>query len=123
MEKKKWLTTDYPEIIFEDNEVGRLKKKLWDASDAEIEKILEEYEIPSESELGKGYTYIQSTPRAVAIEKRKKNDIVFVPIGVTENHGMHNNTGFDSWVNPHIMVPFMVASPIRVMTIRAPPKQ
>jgi len=27
MEKKKWLTTEYPEIIFEDNTVGRLRKK------------------------------------------------------------------------------------------------
>jgi len=26
MDKKKWLTTDYPEIVFEDNTVGRLKK-------------------------------------------------------------------------------------------------
>lgn len=78
--------------------VGRLKKKLWDTSEAEIGKILEEYEIPSESELGKGYTYIQSTPRAVAIEKRRKIDIVFVPIGVTENHGLHNNTGLDTYM-------------------------
>lgn len=28
----KWLTTDYPQIVFEDNTVGRLKKKIWDAS-------------------------------------------------------------------------------------------
>ncbi|MFP4212350.1 MAG: 3-dehydro-scyllo-inosose hydrolase [Alkalispirochaeta sp.] len=98
MEKKKWLLTDYPEIIFEDNEVGRLKKQLWDASKEDIEKILKDYDIPSESELGKGYTYIQTTPRAVAIEKRKKNDIVFIPIGVSENHGMHNNTGLDTYM-------------------------
>ena len=35
MERKKWLTTDYPEIIFEDNTVGRLKKEVWDASEQE----------------------------------------------------------------------------------------
>ncbi len=28
----KWLTTDYPQIVFEDNPVERLKKKIWDAS-------------------------------------------------------------------------------------------
>jgi len=26
-----WLTTENPAIIFEDTEVGRLKKKIWDA--------------------------------------------------------------------------------------------
>jgi hypothetical protein len=46
---KKWLLTDYPEIIFEDNEVGRLKKKIFDAPMSEIEEILKKYEIPSES--------------------------------------------------------------------------
>ena len=53
MERKKWLTTEYPEIIFEDNTVGQLKKEVWDASEAELDAILAEYEIPSPSELGK----------------------------------------------------------------------
>lgn len=97
-ERKKWLTTEYPEIIFEDNAVGRMKKELWDASDEEIDKILVEYGIPSASELGVGGTYIQNTPRAHCIEKRKKNDIVIIPIGCSENHGMHNNTGLDTFM-------------------------
>jgi creatinine amidohydrolase/Fe(II)-dependent formamide hydrolase-like protein len=100
---KKWLTTDYPEIIFEDNEVGRLKKQLFDASPAEIDQILADYEIPSPSELGKGGSYIQTTPRAVAIENRRKNDIIFVPIGCTENHGMHNNSGLDTFMVTQIL--------------------
>ena len=95
---KKWLTTDYPEIIFEDNEIGRMKKKIFDASDKEIAEILEEYEIPSESELGKPGCYIQNTPRAIAVEKRRKNDIVFIPIGCTENHGDHANSGLDTFM-------------------------
>ena len=37
---KKWLPTDNPAIIFEDNTVGRLKNNL-DASEDEIDKILE----------------------------------------------------------------------------------
>ncbi len=100
---KKWFTTDNPAIIFEDNEVGRLKKEIWDASDEEIDKILEEYGMPSESELGKAGTYIQNTPRAQAIEKRKKNDIVFIPIGCTENHGLHANTGLDTFMVTQIL--------------------
>jgi creatinine amidohydrolase len=95
---KKWLTTDYPEIIFEDNEIGRMKKKLFDASEKEIDDVLEEYEIPSESELGKSGCYIQNTPRAIAVEKRRKNDIVFIPIGCTENHGDHANSGLDTFM-------------------------
>jgi creatinine amidohydrolase len=94
----KWLTTDYPEIIFEDTEVGRLKQEIWNASMPEIDKILADYEIPSPPEYGKAGTYIQNTPRAHCIEKRKKNDIVLIPIGCTENHGMHQNSGLDTFM-------------------------
>jgi creatinine amidohydrolase/Fe(II)-dependent formamide hydrolase-like protein len=103
MNKKKWLTTDYPEIVFEDNTVGRLKKEIWDASEAEIDAILAEYEIPSPSELGKVGCYIQNTPRAQCIEKRKKNDILFLPIGCTENHGIHANSGLDTFMVTQIL--------------------
>jgi creatinine amidohydrolase/Fe(II)-dependent formamide hydrolase-like protein len=102
-EKKKWLLTDDPAIIFEDTAVGRLKKEIWDASEKEIDAILNEYGIPSESELGKAGTYIQNTPRVKVIEKRKKNDIVFVPIGCTENHGLHANTGLDTFMVTQIL--------------------
>ena len=100
---KKWLLTDNPAIIFEDNTVGRLKKQIWDASKEEIDKILEEYGIPSESELGKAGCYIQNTPRHKVIEKRRKNDIVFVPIGCTENHGLHANSGLDTFMVTQIL--------------------
>jgi len=100
---KKWLLTNNPAIIFEDNEVGRLKKQIWDASEEEIDAILEEYGIPSESELGKAGTYIQNTPRHKVIEKRRKNDIVFVPIGCTENHGLHANSGLDTFMVTQIL--------------------
>ncbi len=95
---KKWITTEDPGILFEDNEVGRMKKEVWDMTEEELDKVLEEYGVPSESELGKAGTYIQNTPRAIQIEKRRKNDIVFVPIGCTENHGLHNNTGLDTFM-------------------------
>jgi len=35
-----WITTEHPAIVFEDSEVGRLKKRIWDASEAEIDAIL-----------------------------------------------------------------------------------
>ena len=95
---QKFLTTQYENIFFEDNKVGRLKKRLWDASEDEIEKILKEYEIPSASELGKAGCYIQNTPRVKVIEKRRKNDIVLVPVGCTENHGIHSNSGLDTFM-------------------------
>jgi creatinine amidohydrolase len=99
----KWLLTDDPAIKFEDNTVGRLKKQIWDASEEEIDAILAEYEIPSPSELGKAGTYIQNTPRSKNIEKRRKNDIVFVPIGCTENHGLHANSGLDTFMVTQIL--------------------
>jgi len=95
---EKWFTTDHPRIVFEDNEVGRLKKEVFDASEDEIDKILEEYGVPAPSELGKGGSYIQNTPRAICIDKRKNNDIVLVPVGCSENHGMHANSGLDTFM-------------------------
>lgn len=95
--EQKWLFTDNPAIFFEDSRVGRMKKEIWDASETEIDAILEEYGIPSSSELGKSGCYIQTTPRNRQIEKRRNNDIVFVPIGCTENHGIHANSGLDTF--------------------------
>ncbi len=95
---KIWLTTDNPAIIFEDNTVGRMKKELWDASKEEIDEVLAEYEIPSELEMGKAGTYIQNTVRDQVIKNRRKNDIVFIPVGCTENHGVHNVSGLDTFM-------------------------
>ncbi len=103
MSESKWLKTEYPHIIFEDNSVGRLKKEIWDASDAQIDEILAEYDIPSASELGKAGCYIQNTPRHKCIERRRKNDILFLPIGCTENHGRHANTGLDTFMVTQIL--------------------
>ena len=103
MEKKKWLLTEDPAIIFEDTSVGRMKKEVWDMTEAQLDAELEAYGIPSPSELGVAGTYIQNTPRANQIEKRRKNDIVFVPIGCTENHGMHANTGLDTFMCTQIL--------------------
>lgn len=100
---KKWLLTGNPAIIFEDNEVGRLKKKIFDAGDEEIDGILGEYGIPAPPELGTAGSYIQNTPRVQVIEKRRKNDIVFLPIGCTENHGHHANSGLDTFMVTQIL--------------------
>ncbi len=98
-----FLTTDHPMITFENTAVGRLKKRIFDAPMSEIDKILDDYEIPSESELGKGGCYIQTTPRAHMVEKRRKNDIVFLPVGTTENHGDHANSGLDNFMATQII--------------------
>ncbi len=97
-DKKQYLTTNHPMIVFEDTSVGRLKKEIFDASNEEIDRILAEYDVPSPSELGKAGSYIQTTPRAHLVEKRKKNDIVIVPVGTTENHGDHANSGLDNFM-------------------------
>lgn len=93
-----WYTTDYPKIQFENNSTGLLKKRIWEASVEEIEEILADYGLPAESELGKAGTYIQNTPRQRVIEKRRKNDVVLIPIGCTENHGVHNPSGLDTFM-------------------------
>lgn len=97
-----FMVTDHPLIVFENNEVGRLKKEVFDASMDEIDTILREYEVPSPPEIGKGGCYIQTTPRAVNVEKRRKNDLVLVPVGTTENHGDHANSGLDTFMASQI---------------------
>jgi creatinine amidohydrolase/Fe(II)-dependent formamide hydrolase-like protein len=83
------LATDQPDLFFEDNTVGRCKKEVWEASDKQIDAILAEYGIPSPCEWGKAGSYIQTTVRHQVEANRKKNDIVFIPVGSTEMHGKH----------------------------------
>jgi len=91
----KWMTTEHPAIVFEDSQVGRLKKEVWDASDAEIDGILKQYGIPSPSLLAAPGAYLQTTPRAAVEENRRKNDIVILPVASTERHGDHSCSGHD----------------------------
>lgn len=82
--------------FFEDNKVGQLRKKLWNASDGEIDAILKEYEVPSPGEMDKPGCYIQNTVRADQLKKRAKNDVVLIPLGSTEVHGFHCASGQDT---------------------------
>lgn len=90
------LATDEPDLFFEDNTVGRLKKEIWDASDAEIDAILADYGMPSPVEWGKAGSYIQTTIRWQVEQNRKKNDIVLIPVGSTELHGQHMPSASDT---------------------------
>ena len=48
-----YLASNQPDLFFEDNAVGRLKKEVWESSDEEIDAILAEYGVPSPVEWGK----------------------------------------------------------------------
>ncbi len=91
-----WLATDQPDLFFEDNQVGRLKKDLWEAGDAQIEAILAEYGVPSPVEWAKPGSYIQTTIRHEVEANRRKNDVVFIPVGCTELHGRHTISAMDT---------------------------
>ena len=90
------LPTNLPDLFFEDNPVGLMKKEVWDASDAQIDAILAEYGVPSPVEWGKPGSYIQTTVRWQVEENRKKNDVVFIPVGCTELHGKHLPSASDT---------------------------
>ncbi|MCX6993681.1 MAG: 3-dehydro-scyllo-inosose hydrolase [Kiritimatiellaeota bacterium] len=83
-------------VLFEKNKVGELKTRLWEASPADIDKILNDYEVPSPGEMDKPGCYIQNTVRAFQDKKKKKNDIVLIPLGSTEVHGFHCASGQDT---------------------------
>lgn len=90
---EKWkMSLDF----FEDNKVGSLKKKIWEANDAEIDKILKDYEVPSPGEMDKPECYIQNTPRKILEKKKEKNDIVLISLGSTEVHGFHSVSSQDT---------------------------
>jgi len=91
-----YLPTDQPDLFFEDNPTGRLKKEIWDASDEQIEGILTDYGIPSPVEWANPGSYIQTTTRWQVEANRKKNDIVFIPVGCTELHGRHLPSAADT---------------------------
>ncbi len=90
------LATDQPDLFFEDNSVGRLKKEVWDATDAEIEAILTDYGIPSPVEWATPGSYIQTTIRHQLEANRRKNDVVLIPVGCTELHGRHTVSAMDT---------------------------
>ena len=93
---KGFLATDQPDLFFEDNAVGRLKKEVWEASDQQIDAMLADYGIPSPVEWGKPGSYIQTTTRWQVEQNRKKNDVVFIPVGCTELHGQHLPSAADT---------------------------
>jgi 3-dehydro-scyllo-inosose hydrolase len=93
---KQKMTIAQPDLIFEDTEVGRMKKQLWEADDEHINKILAEYGVPSEPEWTKPGSYIQTTVRHELEVNRRKNDIVLIPVGCTENHGKHTVSAMDT---------------------------
>jgi len=85
----KLMPTNRPDLWFEDTAIGRMKKEIWEASDAQIDAILAEYGMPAPCEWAKPGSYIQTTIRHQVEANRRKNDIVFIPVGCTENHGQH----------------------------------
>ncbi len=85
-----------PRIPFEGTAVGQLKERIYKMSDSEIESLAKEYGFPAPGELEKPGSYIQNTVRKKLVENRRKNDIVLIPIGCTENHGMHTVSAFDT---------------------------
>ncbi|UCC85694.1 MAG: creatininase family protein [Anaerolineales bacterium] len=90
------MPSDQPDLFFEDNAVGHLKKEIWEADEAKLDAIMAEYGMPSPCEWAKPGAYIQTTARHKLVENRRKNDIVLIPIGCTENHGLHLPSATDT---------------------------
>ena len=101
--ESKWLPTNRSDLFFEDTSVGRMKKRIWEAPEEEIDSILQAYGIPSSPELAKPGSYIQTTIRKQVVENRRKNDIVFIPIGSTELHGLHTISALDTFMVTQIL--------------------
>ncbi len=91
------LPSNQPDLWFEDNAVGRMKKEIWEMSEDQLKAVLAEYGFPAAScEWAKADAYIQTTPHWKVIENRHKNDIVLIPVGCTELHGAHLPSATDT---------------------------
>ncbi len=91
------LPTNQPDLWFEDNAVGRMKKEIWEADEAKLTSILAEYGFPAAGcEWAKPNAYIQTTPHHYVEENRRKNDLVLIPVGCTELHGAHLPSASDT---------------------------
>jgi creatinine amidohydrolase len=91
------LPSNQPDLWFEDNAVGHLKKEIWEASEEKLKAILAEYGLPAQAcEWAKPGAYIQTTPRYQVVANRRKNDIVLIPVGCTELHGAHLPSATDT---------------------------
>ena len=86
-----------PDLFFEDNKVGRMFKEVWEADDAQVDAWLAEFGLPSPCEWTKPGSYIQNTVRGQLEKERRKNDIVLIPVGCTENHGRHTVSAMDTF--------------------------
>ena len=75
---------------FEDNAVGNLKKEVWEATDAEIDSIMKDYDIPSAGEMDMPGSYVQTTLPDLQQKRLANNDVVLIPLGSTELHGAHS---------------------------------
>ena len=88
---------EYSQPEFESNPVGELKRRIWEASDEEIDRILtEDYAIPSLGETETPGCYIQMTHPAEQKAKLSKSDVVLIPLGSTELHGPHSVSAQDT---------------------------
>ena len=74
------------------------KRQVFYMSDEEVDKELEAFGFPAPPELCKAGSYIQTTPGKEQDEIRKKNDVVLIPIGCTEDHGPMNPSGMDTFM-------------------------
>ena len=96
------LTTDQPDLFFEDTPVGRMFKELWEADDAAIDAVLDDYGVPTPCEWAKPGSYLQTTIRAQVEKERRQNDVVLIPVGCTENHGRQTVSAMDTLFVSHL---------------------
>jgi creatinine amidohydrolase len=103
-QQEAWLKTNRPDLVFENNPVGRMKKEIWEADEAKLDAILAEYGVPAPGgcEWAKPGSYIQTTVRHDLEQQRKKNDVVIIPVGCTELHGDHTVSAMDTFFVSHI---------------------
>ena len=64
------LATKQPDLFFEDNAVGRLKKEIWEADEAKLDAILADYGVPAPGAANGRNRVATSRPRFGMISKR-----------------------------------------------------
>jgi len=78
-----------PDLFFEEQHCRPSEEEIWEASDAQIDAWLAEYGLPAPGCEWPSRQLRPDTVRHQVEANRKKNDVILVPVGCTENHGQH----------------------------------
>ncbi len=96
------LSTNLPDLYFEDTPVGRMFKETVGGRRRGHRRGARRLRHPLAVRVGQTGKLLQTTIRAQVERQRRQNDIVLIPVGCTENHGRQTVSAMDTLFVSHL---------------------